>query len=161
MQKGVSPVVATVVLIMMAVLGVEAVWYWTASYTAKPPLAETGQRGYMVVNVYDNASVNGCTGVDIKNVGGISIIIGTMFEVRDYVTGHPVGLNGTDPLTPNQAYVNITSEVIAGNTVFFNISVLGNATNKTSVPQGAYLLRPSARSPASIAGLNDRLFTCS
>jgi hypothetical protein len=113
-----------------------------------------------VVNVYDNASVNGCNGIDIKNIGGVSIN-NVIFEVRDYLTGRPVGPNGTDPLTPNQAYVNITSEIVAGNTVFFNISVLGNATNKTSVPQGAYLLRPSVRSPASIASLNDKLFTCS
>jgi len=160
MKKGVSPVVATVVLIMMAVMAAVAVWYWVSSSTTKPPLPETSQRGYMVTSVYDNASVTGCNGVDIKNVGGISIS-NVVFEIKDYVSGRPAGPNGTDPPTLYWAYVNITSEITAGNTTFFNISVLGNASNKTSVPQGAYLLRPSARSPTSIAGLNDRLFTCS
>ncbi len=160
MQKGVSPVVATVLLIAIAVISAVAAWYWVSAYTAKPPLPETSQRGYMVTGVYDNASVTGCNGVDIKNVGGISIS-NLVFEIKDYVSGRPAGPNGTDPTVPNQAYVNITSEITAGSTAFFNISVLGNASNKTSVPFGTYLLRPSARSPTSIAGLNDRLFTCS
>jgi flagellin-like protein len=161
MQKGVSPVVATVLLIMMAVMGAVAVWYWASSYTTtKPSTSDTTQKGYVVVDVYRNGTATNCIAVDIKNTGGLPLN-NTVFEVRDYLTGRPAGINGTDP--PTQAYVNITSEITAGSTGHFDISMAGNTTNVTSVPFGTYLLRVSTRTPSTtqITGFNDRIFTCS
>ena len=160
MQKGVSPVVATVVLIMMAVLAAAAVWYWTASYTAKPPTPDTTQKGYIVIDVYRNGTATNCNSLDIKNTGGLPLNNLTL-EVRDYLTGRPAGVNGSDPTNP--AYVNITSEIATGSTGHFDISMAGNTTNVTSVPFGTYLVRVSARTPSttSITGFNDRFFTCS
>ena len=162
MQKGVSPVVATVVLIMMAVLAAAAVWYWTASYTTKPPTPDTTQKGYVVVDVYRNASNTGCNALDVKNTGGQSLNNVTL-EVREYMSGRPAGANGTDPGTNLQAFVNISFEIAAGTTSMENISFPGNMTNRTSVPFGAYALRISTRTPSTtpITGFTDQLFTCS
>ena len=162
MQKGVSPVVATVVLIMMAVLAVVAVWYWTISYTSKPPTPDTTQKGYVVVDVYRNASSTGCNAVDVKNTGGLPLN-NIVFEIRDYVGGKVIGINGTDPSPVNQAFVNITPEIASGFTMIENISFAGNVTNRTSVSFGTYLLRVSTRTPSTtqITGFTDQLFTCS
>ena len=161
MKKGVSPVVATVVLIMMAVMAAVAVWYWVSSSTTKPPLPETSQKGYTVVDVYRNTSNTGCNVLDIKNSGGLPLS-SLILEVRDYGSGKPVGANGTDPSGPTfQAYVNITSELAAGMTAAYNLSGLGSATNRTSVPVGTYLLRVSSRTTSGITGYTDQLFTCS
>jgi len=161
MQKGVSPVVATVVLIMMAVLAAAAVWYWTASYTTKPPTPDTTQKGYVVVDVYRNASSTGCNAVDVKNTGGLPLN-NIVFEVRDYATGKVAGANGTDANATNQALVNISFEIAAGLTMMENISFPGNVTNRTSVQFGTYLLRVSTRTPSTtqITGFTDQLFTC-
>jgi len=162
MQKGVSPVVAVTVLIMMAVLASVAVWYWVSAYTTKPPGPDTTQKGYVVVDVYRNASNTGCNAVDVKNTGGLPLN-NIVFEVRDYASGRPAGANGTDASATTQAFVNITSEIASGFTMVENISFPGNFTNRTSVPFGTYLLRVSARSPSTtqITGLTDQLFTCS
>ena len=161
MQKGVSPVVATVVLIMMAVLAAAAVWYWTASYTAKPPTPDTTQKGYVVVDVYRNTSNTGCNAVDVKNTGGLPLN-NIVFEVRDYASGKTAGANGTDANATTQALVNISFEIAAGNTVMENLSFPGSVTNRTSVPFGTYALRVSTRTPSTtpITGFTDQLFTC-
>jgi len=158
MKKGVSPVVATVVLIMMAVMAAVAVWYWVSSSTTKPPVPETSQKGYTVVDIYKNASNTGCNILDIKNSGGLPLS-SLILEVRDYGSGKPAGANGTDPTF--QAYVNITSELAAGTTATYNLSGLGSATNRISVPVGTYLLRVSSRTTSGITGYTDQLFTCS
>jgi flagellin-like protein len=160
MKKGVSPVVATVVLIMMAVMAAVAVWYWVSSSTTKPPLPETSQKGYTVVDIYKNASNTGCNALDIKNTGGLPLN-NLILEVREYGSGKVVGINGTDPNPVNQTFVNISSEIAAGNTIMENFSFLGLATNRTSVPVGTYLLRVSSRTTSGITGYTDQSFTCS
>lgn len=160
MQKGVSPVIAVTVLIMMAVLATAAVWYWVSSYTSAPALPDNAQKGYSVLNVYRNASSTGCHAVDIKNTGGL-LLSNVMFEVRDYVSGRPAGANGSNPTIP--AYVNITSGISAGTTAMANISAAGNASSRVSLPFGIYMLRISTRTPSTtpITGFTDQLFTCS
>jgi len=163
MQKGVSPVVATVLLIMMAVMGAVAVWYWASSYTiTKPSTSDTTQKGYVVVDVYRNASNTGCNALDVKNTGGLPLN-NIVFEIRDYASGKVIGINGTDPNPVNQTFVNISFEIASGLTMMENLSFAGNVTNRTSVPFGTYLLRVSARTPSTtpITGFTDQLFTCS
>ena len=163
MHKGVSPVVATVLLIMMAVMGAVAVWYWASSYTTtKPPTPDTTQNGYVVVDVYRNTSNTGCNAVDVKNTGGLPLN-NIVFEVRDYASGKTAGANGTDANATTQALVNISFEIASGLTMIENISFPGNVTNRTSVPFGTYLLKVSKRTPSTtpITGFTDQLFTCS
>ena len=163
MQKGVSPVVATVLLIMMAVMGAVAVWYWASSYTTtKPSTPDTTQKGYVVIDVYRNASSTGCNALDVKNTGGLPLN-NIVFEIRDYVSGKVIGINGTDPNPVNQTFVNISFEIASGLTMIENISFAGSVTNRTSVPFGTYLLRASTRTPSTtpITGFTDQLFTCS
>lgn len=94
MGSGVSPVIATTLLIAIAVIGSVTVWFWSASYTAKPALAETVQKAFTIVNVYKNSSGDGCHSLDIKNAGG-SAINNAVFEVRDLQTGAQAGMGGT------------------------------------------------------------------
>lgn len=162
MQKGVSPVVATVVLIMMATLGAVAVWYWVYPLTGNPATPNTTQKGYIVVNDYLNSSNSGCNALAIKNTGGLSLS-NIVFEIRDYATGKLVGINGTDPAPANQTFVNVSFEIPSGQTSTVNISFAGNSSNQVSIALGTYLLRVSPRTPSttSTTGFNDRLFTCS
>jgi len=158
MRKGVSPVVATVLLIAIAVISAVAVWYWVAPFTAAQPIPSTSQKGYMVSDTYLNVSNSTCNGVDLKNTGGQTITSGTIFEIKDYATGKPAGINGTNPTFP--AYINITYDLTPGNTNFYNISLLGSGANRTSVPFGTYIIRPSTAYSSSVAGLADQLLTC-
>jgi hypothetical protein len=56
------------------------------------------------------------------------------------------------------AYVNISAELPPGATQNFNFSTLGSTVNRTSVPFGTYVLRPSTYSLTG--GFSDRVFTC-
>ena len=120
-MKGVSPVVATVLLIALAVIASVTAWFWISPYTTKPALAETSFRGFTVVGVYKNSSNDGCNAFTIKNTGG-QTITNALFYVKDLVTGRPVGSNGTNP--SYVAYVNITS-ANPGNSERFSILALG------------------------------------
>jgi len=151
-MKGVSPVVATVLLIAIAVISAVAVWYWVAPMTGGQPTPSTTQYGIVVTNVYTNATsgVN-CVTVDIKNSGGVSIPTNTVFEIK-------YEANGT-AAAPFAKYVNMTSALAPGASSNFYIS---NVTmNRTQVEQGTYILRASATlSPTSVSGYSDIYFTC-
>jgi flagellin-like protein len=124
MAKGISPVVATVLLITIAVIAGTTTWYWVSSYTSKPALPGTSLSGYIVTGVYKNPSKTGCIALDIKNIGG-QTITNVGFYIKDYKTGKVVGSNGTDPSYP--AYINVTN-LAAGNTAKSSISSFGTTT---------------------------------
>ena len=155
-MKGISPVIATTLLIAIAVVGGVTAWYWVASYTAKPPLSEVTYRAFIVSHVYTNSTNNGCNALDIQNVG-VDPLNNIVFEIREPTSGKQVGFNGTDSNV--SAYVNVSVELAARNTYKYNISMLGNASDVISVPRGTYLLRVSAHSPVKL-GLTDHLFVC-
>jgi flagellin-like protein len=150
MRKGVSPVVATVLLIAIAVISAVAVWYWVAPLTSAQATPSTSQYGFVVTAVYKNSSGSNCSTVDIKNSGGTSIPALTTFEVR-LISGSSAG-----------KYVSINSTLAPGATSNYNVTsnlsgtMLGNLPNMTL---GSYLLR--AYSGASgITGFTDVYFTC-
>jgi flagellin-like protein len=129
-MKGVSPVVATVLLIAIAVIASTTTWYWVSSYTSKPALAETTLKSYVVTGVYKNLSKDGCTGLDVKNTGG-QAINNVAFYLKDYLSGKTVGSNGTNP--SYVAYVNITS-ANPGSSERFSILALGTGNwTKTNI----------------------------
>ena len=113
--------IATITLIAIAVVTIVTTWYWVSAYTSKPAIAESSFKAYTITGVYKNASRNGCSAIDIKNTGGTTLT-NTLFYVRDYRTGKPVGVNGTNPTYP--AAVNISS-ISPGTTASFNISTPG------------------------------------
>ena len=75
MRKGVSPVVAAVLLIAIAVIAAVAVWYWVSPLTARPATTGTTQMTISVERCYDGAEL------DIRNVGGIAIPAATNFTI--------------------------------------------------------------------------------
>jgi flagellin-like protein len=137
-MKGISPVVATVLLIALAVIASVTAWFWISSYTVKPALGTTTLSGYVVTGVYKNLSKDGCTGLDVKNTGG-QAINNVAFYLKDYLTGKTVGSNGTDP--PYPAYINLTN-INPGASVFFSLNKLGGGawaeTNISDEPTLVY-----------------------
>jgi FlaG/FlaF family flagellin (archaellin) len=156
MRSGISPVIAATLLIAIAVIGSTTVWFWVSPQVSEPAIAETANKAYVVTKVYPNSTRSGCSSLDIKNTGGAPIS-DILLEVRDYVTGRPVGANGTDSNVT--AHINISAELLPGSTMNYNLSSIGNASNITSVPGGAYVLRASRYSD-SVTGLADQMFTC-
>ncbi len=149
MRKGVSPVVATVLLIAIAVISAVAVWYWVAPLTSAQPTPSTTQSAYVVTSVYKNASNSAqCVALDIMNSGGVVISVNTLFEIRYQNNG-----------TSSGRYVNITSALNPGSTTLFNISTTNNTT-QAALPLGTYTSRASPMSAGSISGFADVFFTC-
>ena len=68
MRKGVSPVVAIVLLIAIAVISAVAVWTWVGPLTSKPPMGSTTQYAMQVIKCYPATNQ-----LDIKNSGGVKI----------------------------------------------------------------------------------------
>ncbi|GEM_PF-1125520 len=64
-NKGISPVVAVVLLIAIAVIAAIGVWYWVGAFTGKPP---TGGQQQVSLTF---ESCNG-THVIVRNTGGIA-----------------------------------------------------------------------------------------
>ena len=83
MKKGVSPVVAIVLLIAIAVISAVAVWSWIGPLTSKPPMGATAQYSLNVEKCYADLNT-----VDIKNTGGIKISAQN-FSLIDKSTGVP------------------------------------------------------------------------
>jgi flagellin-like protein len=140
MNSGISPVVATVLLIAIAVIGSVTAWYWISSYTNKPAVPTTSLKGYAIVDVYKNSSKTGCDALAIKNSGGAKIENIAIY-IRDYSTGKVAGKNGSDATFP--AYVNITS-IDPGVTVKFSFSSVGETsfleTNISDEPIAVYFV---------------------
>ena len=145
MRKGVSPVVATVLLIAIAVISAVAVWYWVSPLAGPQATPSTTQYGFVVTSTYKSAG--NCTSLDIKNSGGMAIPL-TTFEVR--------WTNGTSA----SKYVTVPS-LSTGTTSNFNISTpAGTITSAGGgIAVGSYFLRPLNGS-AGTSGFTDVYFTC-
>jgi len=152
MRKGVSPVVATVLLIAIAVISAVAVWYWVAPLTSAQPTPATSESGYTIGTVYKNVSNSAtCVSVDITNNGGVVIPASMLFEIR---------YQGNGTLTGKYLNTTLGGALTPGSTLLYNISSSSNGSNFSSVPLGTYLVRPSAYSGTSISGFGEQFFTC-
>lgn len=92
MRKGVSPVVAIVLLIAIAVISAVAVWTWVGPLTSKPPMGSTTQYSLTVLRCYPGTST-----IDIKNTGGTRIT-GVTFTLINKTDGGSYG-SGTGSIT--------------------------------------------------------------
>jgi flagellin-like protein len=81
MRKGVSPVVAIVLLIAIAVIAAVAVWYWVSPMTSKPATAETTQKTVTVEECYADAN-----SIFLRNSGGYTLS-GQAFDIFVASTG--------------------------------------------------------------------------
>jgi flagellin-like protein len=68
MMKGISPVVAVVLLIAIAVIAAVAVWYWVAPLTGKPATIDYTQQKFAVVNCYTSSGA-----LDIRSESGFTL----------------------------------------------------------------------------------------
>jgi flagellin-like protein len=90
-QKGISPVVAVVLLIAIAVIAAIGVWYWVGAFTGKPP---TGPQQQVAL------SIESCNGshVTIRNIGGITASAAA--DIYNTTSGTNIGfieMNGSGP----------------------------------------------------------------
>jgi flagellin-like protein len=68
MKKGVSPVVATVLLIAIAVIGAVALWFWVAPMTGKPATISYAQQKFSVSKCYASTDA-----LDIRSDSGFTL----------------------------------------------------------------------------------------
>jgi len=155
MKKGVSPVVATVLLIAIAVISAVAVWYWVAPMTGQQATPATTNYAVQVASVYRNATNDGCCFIDLFNNGGVAIQAGTIFDIRNLTNGALTGRG-----------INLTSQILPGATLGMNMSNTTNylplncSTSGNNLPLGSYILRASTKSTTNIAGYGDVTFSC-
>jgi flagellin-like protein len=145
MRKGVSPVVATVLLIAIAVISAVAVWYWVSPLTSPAATPSTTQYGFVVTGTYKTSG--NCTTLDIKNSGGTTIPYNTTFEI----------FNITGPSAGKYVQVNVTT-LTSGTTLNFN--VINSTLGMSNIPVGSYLLRATKLWGGSNIGFTDVYFTC-
>ncbi len=117
MRKGVSPVVAIVLLIAIAVISAVAVWSWVSPLTSKPPTGSTTQYSVSVLKCYPDGASN-VNAIDIKNTGGVKISAQN-FALIDTSTGATLastGLNSTQTLAPGEtnSTVPVLYDITAG-----------------------------------------------
>ena len=87
MRKGVSPVVAIVLLIAIAVIAAVAVWFWVSPLTGRPATAATTQKTVSIENCWVTS-----TGASLlmRNSGGLTIESTDSFDVYEFDTGNVV-----------------------------------------------------------------------
>lgn len=84
MRKGVSPVVAIVLLIAIAVIAAVAVWFWVSPLTGRPATASTTQKTISIEKCW----VSGTTvSLLARNSGGITIAAADSFDIYDQASG--------------------------------------------------------------------------
>jgi flagellin-like protein len=127
MRKGVSPVVAIVLLIAIAVIAAVAVWSWVSPLTSKPPTGSTTQYRIDIIKCYSASS-----SIDIKNTGG-TLISGQTFDLYNGLTGAQLNITGMayGPAVPGQTLAPgaINSSVPLYPTVSSGTSYILRATN--------------------------------
>jgi len=113
MKKGVSPVVAVVLLIAIAVIAAVGVWYWIGAYTSKPNI-QTSQKSFTVsacttdgdkVLVYNNGGEKLTTNAEIYYANG------TKTDLSINFSGAPLD-------TGQSAYVNITGGTLSSGATY-------------------------------------------
>ena len=152
MRKGVSPVVATVLLIAIAVISAVAVWYWFSPLVSGQSTPGTAQYSLTIQHVYYNSTNEACIAIDVSNNGGTAIPANMVFSL--------VWSN----FTSTGMYVNSSGGIGSNAMLRLNITLNGNASpqNITGIPKGqVYILRANvAKSLSSIVGYVDYRFSC-
>ena len=101
MKKGISPVVAVVLLIAIAVIASVAVWFWVSPLTAKPATASTTQK---------TLSIESCDATNnrvfVRNSGGLTVAASNVStNFKEYTQGGTTQLGYLDipELSPGEA----------------------------------------------------------
>jgi len=105
MRKGVSPVVAIVLLIAIAVISAVAVWSWVSPLTSKPATGSTAQYSAIVWRCYPDPNT-----LDIKNTGGLAITLAN-FTVINSTGGNPGNTSMAISLVPGDTASSVTAGV--------------------------------------------------
>jgi flagellin-like protein len=107
-MKGVSPVVATVLLIAIAVIAAIGVWYWVGAYTGKPSVS-VDQKAFTIESCNRTHAV-------VRNIGSVMITQ----DADIYYSGAKVGvldINGAGGVLAGKIkYVSILNETNGSST---------------------------------------------
>jgi flagellin-like protein len=126
MRKGISPVVAVVLLIAIAVIAAVAVWYWVSPMTGKPATADTTQKSVSITRCFSTGQY-----LEIRNTGGMTIPTSTNFAI--YYQD-----NGTRPA--GNPTVDFNSSLTSGAIKKYGIGIAGGASSTTLNTSVAYFL---------------------
>ena len=143
-SKGVSPVVAVVLLIAIAVISAVAVWYWVAPLTARPSTGGDISKSIAVTQCFTGWAY---TTVSVRNTGGV-IVQTTIFGVF-------YNDNGSQVLNNSGATVvaRLNGSLASGATATLNVSgSTGTVDNVNLSTSTAYFLR--------VSGIPDAPFSC-
>jgi len=119
MRKGVSPVVAIVLLIAIAVISAVAVWTWVGPLTSKPPMGSTTQYSLTVLRCYAGTPV-----IEVKNTGGTRIS-GVNFTLINKSDGQSCGSTQALTLAPG----DVNSSLVTGANLVSGMPYALRATN--------------------------------
>ncbi len=93
MRKGISPVIATVLLIAISIISAIGVWYWAAQLVDKPTGVETEGQVFTVTNCEIHLGNPENATLTVRNTGGLMI---TDSSVSVYENGdHATDINFT------------------------------------------------------------------
>jgi len=94
MRKGISPVIAVVLLIAISVIAAVGVWYWVAELAGQPAGLDHDQ---MAVSVEECNAETTENALRIRNTGGVNIDDGTEAEIHPHDNATvDIGLNATE-----------------------------------------------------------------
>jgi flagellin-like protein len=107
-MRGVSPVVATVLLIAIAVVAAVGVWYWVGSYTSKPATTSTDLKS---IDVTCTANVQN---IIVKNMGTGTMSAVSFTVYNSNYSGVATFSVSTASLTSIASALNTTAGLVAG-----------------------------------------------
>ncbi len=127
MKKGISPVVAVVLLIAIAVIAAVGVWYWVGAYTGQPNVTTS-------VKTFTVQKCNG-THVYVQNNGQEALSTSVnVYTTAGADTGAKINFSGTSVSAGNAAWVPLVNSTngIIQTALDGNYQVL--ATNVQTTP---------------------------
>ena len=130
MRKGVSPVVAVVLLIAISVIAAVGVWYWVGGMANKPPGVTTILRSIQVTDCNITTSPVIYTTVFVRNNGRLKADrAADIYNADTYVYVGQIMINSTNPVN-----VSSVSWVLMGNST-------GGTNQTTLVTGGRYVIK--------------------
>ena len=119
MARAISPVVATALLVLIAIATAALLYLWVSGTVYQPTEAPALKKRLKIEAVeYYNGTGWTVVNVSVRNVGEVPVNVTTLYVIDD-INGSIVGVNDTlkTIILPNQVkfvYVNITGLLVKG-----------------------------------------------
>ncbi len=95
-RKAISPIVATVLLVLIAAVAGALIWYWMSGFASTNPIQQRQLYEQIKIDAVSYDSVNDNVTIYVRNTGSVSSVISAAYLV-DTATGSMVCSNTTIP----------------------------------------------------------------